>query len=187
MSRSATVFLVISVALFSVACRCDEASRQLDLMIAQAEIEEQNKKVVLRWFREVNRENFEQLFAELFAADCQQQMPPNAEPRNPEEFRAMVDDFYAAFPKVEHIVEEIVAEGDKVAAIITVHATHEGEFLGIPATGKELEWTAIAVFTFADGKVAARSELYDHATFMDQLGMEFTAKDAKHQLPPVAR
>lgn len=179
MSRFAAVFLLVLVSVSSAGCRCDEGMRQLDLMVSEAEIEARNKETVLRWFREVNRENFDQLFAELFAADCQQRMPPNAEPRNPEEFRALVAEFYAAFPKVQHAVGEIVAEDDKVAAIITVHATHEGEFLGIPATGKVLEWTAIAVFTFADGKIIARSELYDHAAFMDQLGMEFTARDAE--------
>ena len=96
-------------------------------MNSQAEIEEQNKEIVMKWFREVNKENFEELFEELFASDCQQRMPPNAEPRDSEEFRALVDEFYTAFPKVEHTVGEIVAEGDKVAAIITVHAAHEGE------------------------------------------------------------
>jgi steroid delta-isomerase-like uncharacterized protein len=176
MPKSASVFLFVLVSMVSAGCRCGEVEQRLDLMTAEAAIEAQNKETVLRWFREVNRDNFEQLFAELFAADCQQRMPPNAEPRNPEEFRALVDQFYTAFPKVEHTVGEIVAEGDKVAAIITVHATHEGEFLGIPATGRVLEWTAIAVFTFANGEITARSELYDHATFMDQLGMEFRMK-----------
>ena len=179
MSRSAKVFLLVLVSVLSAGCRCGDALRRLDLMNSQAEIEEQNKEIVMKWFREVNKENFEELFEELFASDCQQRMPPNAEPRNSEEFRAIVDEFYTAFPKVEHTVGEIVAEGDKVAAIITVHAAHEGEFLGIPATGKELEWTAIAVFTFADGKVKARSELYDHAAFMTQLGMEFRMKSEK--------
>ena len=176
MSRVATACFVILILAFTVSCQGKTANEQLELMNAQAGIEEQNKAIVMRWFREVNKDNFEQLFQELFAADCQQRMPPNAEPRNPEEFRALVDEFYEAFPKVQHTVGEIVAEGDKVAATITVHAIHEGEFLGIPATGKELEWTAIAVFKFADGKITARSELYDHAAFMSQLGMEFRMK-----------
>ena len=118
MSRVATACFVILILAFTVSCQGKTANEQLELMNAQAGIEEQNKAIVMRWFHEVNKENFDQLFEELFAADCQQRMPPNAEPRNTEEFKALVDEFYTAFPEVTHAVGDIVAEGDKVAVML---------------------------------------------------------------------
>jgi steroid delta-isomerase-like uncharacterized protein len=105
-------------------------------------------------------------------------MAPNAEPLSFEEFKPMAKAIYDAFPVIEHNVENIVAEGDKVVATILVHTVHQGEFAGIPATGKTLEWTSIAIFQVKDGKIQARWEIADILGLYEQLGMELKPKEA---------
>ena len=145
---------------------------ELAAMRAQAATEEQNRETVLRWFSTVNRENFDQMFDEFFAADCVQHMPPDAEPMGSDDFKRLVEEFYSAFPEVTHTVEDLMAEGDRVAASVSVRAVHAGEFLGVPATGEELEWTAIAIFKISAGEIQERWEIHDHAAVMQQLGIE---------------
>jgi steroid delta-isomerase-like uncharacterized protein len=169
--RLAVVPLIVLLGCVS-GCRDREAIAELEAMRAQAQIEEQNRAMVVRWFSTVNRENFGQMFGELFAEDCVQHMPPNAAPIGPEEFKGLVDQFYAAFPEVTHEVVDVIAEGDRVAASVAVHAVHAGEFLGVPASGKELEWTAIAIFRISDGTIKERWEIHDDSAVMRQLGFE---------------
>ncbi len=161
---------------FMVGCQDKEAMAELEAMKAQAALEEQNRAIVLKWFGELSKDNFEPLYEELFASDCQQYMPPNAEPMSFEEYKPMAKQVYEAFPEIKHTVGDIIAERDKVAAKILVHTVHEGEFSGIPATGKELEWTAIAIFQISDGKIKARWEIADIMGLYQQLGIKLKPK-----------
>ena len=68
-------------------------------------------------------------------------------------------------------VEDMVAEGDRVVQRWTYHATHTGEFMGIPATGKELTITATTTYRLSGGKVAECWWNYDNLGIMHQLGV----------------
>ncbi len=60
----------------------------------------------------------------------------------------------AAFPRYEVVAHDMVAEGDLVAARCTVKATHQGEFAGIPATGRQISSDFMIFYRIADGKIA---------------------------------
>ena len=173
------VVFSILILCFMVGCQDKEAMTGLETMKAQAALEEQNKAIVLKWFGEVKESNFESLYEELFDADSKQYIPPNAEPLSFEDYKPMAQNIYNAFPEITHTVDEIVAEGDMVVAKILVHTVHKGEFFGIPATGKDLEWTSIAIFQLSEGKIKARWEIADILGIMEQLGMELTPKEGE--------
>src|SRR5687767_14575313 len=63
-------------------------------------------------------------------------------------------DFRQGFPDVISIVEDLIAEGDKVVARWRSRATHQGEYVGIPPTGIEVEFTGISVYRIEGGKIA---------------------------------
>jgi steroid delta-isomerase-like uncharacterized protein len=181
MKKQLIPILLAFLICFAFGCQDKKAKAELEKLRAQAEVEEQNKAIVLRWFGELSKSNFDALYEELFAPDSKQYMPPNAEPMSFEEFKPMAKGLYEVFPEIEHTVEDIVAEGDKVVAKVLVHTVHQGEFARIPATGKDLEWTGIAIFQIKDGKIQARWEIADIFGLYEQLGMEFRPKDKKGQ------
>jgi len=77
----------------------------------------------------------------------------------------------AAFHGLKVTVDDILAEGDKVTARFTARGTHNGEFMGVPPTGKEITMTGIEIFLIKDGKIA---ELWGEANLMgliQQLGI----------------
>lgn len=77
---------------------------------------------------------------ELLAEDFVQHSPWEAsELRGRGEFRQQVREFRAAFPDLEGTVDEVIADGDRVANRFTMRATHEGEFMGVEPTGKTVE------------------------------------------------
>jgi predicted ester cyclase len=61
--------------------------------------------------------------------------------------------FYAAFPDLNHIIEDTVADDDKVAVRVRLEGTHRGEFMGVPPTGKHVTLEFIAMLQIKDGKV----------------------------------
>ncbi len=67
-------------------------------------------------------------------------------------------EFRTAFPDLRLIIEEQIAEGDKVVSRATIRGTHLREFRGIAPTGKEMEIPGMAVFRFSsEGKVVSAS------------------------------
>jgi len=70
-----------------------------------------------------------------------------------EAFKRVITDFRKGFPDLHFTVEEIIAEGDKVAYRWTARGTHQGEYQGIAPTGKAVTATGITIIRIVDGKV----------------------------------
>jgi steroid delta-isomerase-like uncharacterized protein len=74
-----------------------------------------------------------------------------------------------AFPDLQAHIEDIVADGDKVAVRVRFRGTHSGEFLGIPATGRTVEYVSHEFYRVADGLIAEEWICSDMATLLGQL------------------
>ncbi len=78
--------------------------------------------------------------------------------------------YLAGIPDLRVTVEELVAEGDKVAVRRSYEGTHQGELLGIPPTGRQVRVGGISIFRLAGGKIAEQWEQLDRLVLMQQLG-----------------
>ena len=81
-------------------------------------------------------------------------------------WRQFSGSFAEAFPDIRLTIEDIMAEGDMVAARVAFRGTHRGEFQGIPPTGKEVAFTSIEVNRVEEGKVR------EHWVELDLLGLK---------------
>ncbi len=75
----------------------------------------------------------------------------------------------SAFPDLEIRVDDLVAAGDKVALRLTLSGTHQGEFQGIPATGRTISYVSHEFYRVADGLVAEEWICSDMASLFSQL------------------
>ena len=79
-------------------------------------------------------------------------------------------DFRRGFPDVISTVEDLIAEGDKVVARWRSRATHRGDYMGIPASGKEVEFTGISIYRIEGNKIAESWSVEDQFGLMRQIG-----------------
>ena len=79
--------------------------------------------------------------------------------------------FSAAFPDWHMNIDDMVAEGDKVVVRWTATGTHQGEFQGIPATGKPYTQIAIAIYRLTNGRIVEGWLQTDMLNMMQQLGL----------------
>ena len=77
----------------------------------------------------------------------------------------------AAFAGLYVTIDDIMADGDRVIARFTARGTHNGEFMGVPPTGKAITLTAIEIFRIKDGKIAELWGEVNLMGLMQQLGM----------------
>ena len=73
------------------------------------------------------------------------------------------------FPDLRAHIDDVVASGDQVALRLTFRGTHQGEFLGIPATGRTIEYVSHEFYRIADGQIAEEWICSDLATLQAQL------------------
>jgi steroid delta-isomerase-like uncharacterized protein len=77
----------------------------------------------------------------------------------------------SAFPDIRMNVEDLLTDGDRTVARVTVTATHDGEFMGVPPTGNHVSMQLIDIMAFdGDGLVRAHWGVADMLTLMQQLG-----------------
>ena len=133
---------------------------------------EQNKAVVRRIYDELwNGRRFkvaEELISEG-GRDYDTGLTP--QPFGPEQMKGAVEMISASFPDHHHEVQALIAEGDKVVAHVTLFATHDGPFMGIPPTGRKIEVTEIHIYRFEDGKAVEHRVGRDDLDAMRQLGV----------------
>lgn len=64
--------------------------------------------------------------------------------------------FRRAFPDVRHVLEDMIADGDRVAVRLRAEGTHRGELFGIPPSGQAVSQEAIVIYRLAEGKIVER-------------------------------
>jgi steroid delta-isomerase-like uncharacterized protein len=124
-----------------------------------------NKDLVRRFYREAINERDSGACGRLLSED----FVHNGETRGRMGQRQAVDYFLAAFPDLHNEIELILAEDDLVAAHQRWRGTHRGEFLGVEATGRTVEFTSTAVLKIRDGLIAQAWDEMDAAGLLKQL------------------
>lgn len=88
-----------------------------------------------------------------------------------EQFRQTAQAIFAGFSDMEVIIDDLIAEGDKVVKKWTSRSVHTGEFMGIPPTGKAMEITGTTVYRIAGGKIVECWSNADRMGMLQQLGV----------------
>jgi steroid delta-isomerase-like uncharacterized protein len=130
---------------------------------------ESNKAIARRYIEQVwNRHELDR-FEEFVAADVVHHDSSGDEGLEwMKETAATVLD---AFPDLQNIIEDEIAEGDRVVQRQTTTGTHKGEFNGIPATGQRFSMSGIWIYRLADGKIVELWGQIDNLGMMQQLGV----------------
>jgi len=133
---------------------------------------EDNKAVIRRLFDEVSNARNLNVLDEIVAEDAVEHDGfPGMPDTGPEAYRAVYGGSHAGFSDFHMELHDLIAEGDNVAVRATVRGTHDGEFIGIPPTGKAISVGVVEIFEVKDGKITGRWGAPDRATLMEQLGL----------------
>jgi steroid delta-isomerase-like uncharacterized protein len=131
---------------------------------------EENKAIIRRAFEAWNAGDLD-LFDELWAADYVHHDPAEPDVRSLEDYKRYVAYVHAGYPDVHFTAEDMLAEGDKVAARYQMRATDTVGREHRPATGKRVTVTGTAIYRLAGGRIAEMWVNWDELGFYRQLGV----------------
>ena len=134
---------------------------------------EENKALMRRWFEEDwnkgRAEAIPEMFADQGIAHGLSEDPANPL-RGPAGFLPFHAQFREAFPNIEVVVEDQIAEDDMVATRCSVRGKHTGDSLGFAATHSTVEFTGITITRIRDGKIVEAWNNFDFMNMYRQLG-----------------
>jgi steroid delta-isomerase-like uncharacterized protein len=128
-------------------------------------------KALIRRYREAHNSNDLAALDDLVAADLiTHSQLPNVPPGR-EGGKMVHQGSLAAFPDGTTTTEDLIAEGDRVVERFTFAGTQQGDFMGIPPSGKRVTVSGMSVFRIADGKIVEHWGENDGLGLLAQLGM----------------
>ncbi len=131
---------------------------------------EENKAIVARLADAIWNQGDLTAVEELYAPDIIDHSPAPGQAPGLEGEKQVVTQFRTAFPDLQTTNDDLIAEGDTVVLRWSGRGTHQGEFAGIPPTGKPMTVTGIEIYRFSNGKVVERWGEFDMLGILQQLG-----------------
>lgn len=131
---------------------------------------EENKNIVRRYQEIYNSNDLDRL-TEVVSEDLVTPNIMSGIPHGIEGAKAAHRIMLAGFPDYQTVIQDIIAEGEKVATRIRMTGTNTGTFMGIPATGKYVEFTGIYIARISNGKIVEHWGEEDSVSLLNQLGV----------------
>jgi steroid delta-isomerase-like uncharacterized protein len=134
------------------------------------------KQLIRRFVEELWNERRLDVADAIFAKDCvthqlRSGAPADAVPRGPQAIKEHVAGWISSFPDLRFSVEQMLSEGDRVVMQLRMEGTHQGAWMGIPASGKKIQIGMFTVHRVAQGKIVEDWVLVESLGFLQQLGV----------------
>ena len=163
LATAATLHARVGGAIQSV----NSPGRGKKVVTAVTQTAEMNRAVVRRLYEDAlstgRLELLDQLVSEGYEGPAGQKGPAG--------FAETIRELRQAFPDIRWTVEDLVAEGDRVAVRSTWRGTHKGRFREFPASDKQVTNSGVAIYQFEDGKIVRAWVQTDRLGFLQQLGV----------------
>jgi predicted ester cyclase len=140
----------------------------------ESPVMEANKKVVRRFVERLVDSPEPEMLDEFLAPDfIDHYAPPEQDPGR-EGMKKVFERVHRVLADLRIVLEDMIAEGDRVVIRIRAEARQVGSFMGFPPAGKEICWTTISIYRLENGRIMERWGLMDHGYLLRQF------RDTKH-------
>ena len=148
------------------------------MKMSHVPMQSQNKEIVRAFFAAIDKGDLHTLEG-LLSEDFSLNAAGLTRPWRKEEVFQDIKKYYTSFPDWTHEIEDMIAEGNKVAVKLTQRGTHKAPFEGIAPTGARVTKPALHVVPISHGKIEEWWAIEDDLGLMLQLGMELKPTPTK--------
>ncbi len=125
---------------------------------------------LVRRYQDIYNSNNLDALGEVLSPDFKPHNLMPGVPASLEGYTMMHQSTLTSYPDFHVAIDDLFGEGDKIVMRFTITGTHEGEFIGIPPTGKKINVTGISIFRIANGQIIEHWGEEDSLGWMQQLG-----------------
>jgi len=151
---------------------CNNPSeKQLELELAQSTLEKNITMYETVWNKVINDREIDLINEDSFDKDVTALATSGGDIIGLENFKNYYNNYLTGFSDAEFTIVDIFGQGDKMVKHWNFKGTHDGDFFGVPATGKSVDISGTTLIKMKDGKIVAEQDYMDFLSFYTQLGL----------------
>ena len=165
---SGLIVLLLTITIIS----CNTPSeKHVELENAQTQLEENINMYKTVWNKVINERQIDLINEDSFDINATSLATSNGDVVGLENFKAYYNNYLIGFSDAEFTLIDIFGQGDKMVKHWNFKGTHDGDFFGVPATGKKVDINGTTLVKMKDGKILSEQDYTDFLKFYKQLGL----------------
>jgi len=162
--------VMLCISLLVLGCN-NPSQKQLELELAQSTLEKNIAMYETVWNKVINDRQIDLINEDSFDKDVTALATSGGDIIGLENFKNYYNNYLTGFSDAEFTIVDIFGQGDKMVKHWNFKGTHDGDFFGVPATGKSVDISGTTLIKMKDGKIAAEQDYMDFLSFYTQLGL----------------
>ena len=147
------------------------SEKQLELELAQSTLEKNITMYETVWNKVINDREIDLINEDSFDKDVTALATSGGDIIGLENSKNYYNNYLTGFSDAEFTIVDIFGQGNKMVKHWNFKGTHDGDFFGVPATGKSVDISGTTLIKMKDGKIAAEQDYMDFLSFYTQLGL----------------
>ncbi|MBK42415.1 MAG: hypothetical protein CMC83_00880 [Flavobacteriaceae bacterium] len=162
--------IILCISLFMLGCN-NPLEKQSELELAQNILEKNITMYETVWNNIINDREIDSINENYFDKDVTALATSGGDIIGLENFKNYYNNYLTGFSDAEFTIVDIFGQGDKMVKHWNFKGTHDGDFFGVPATGKAINISGTTLIRMKEGKIAAEQDFMDFLSFYKQLGL----------------
>ena len=162
---------MLCISLLVLGCN-NPSQKHLELELAQRTLEKNITMYETVWNKVINDREIDLINEDSFDKDATALATSGGDIVGLENFKNYYNNYLTGFSDAEFTIVDIFGQGDKMVKHWRFKGTHDGDFFGVPATGKSVDVSGTTLIKMKDGKIVAEQDFMDFLSFYTQLGLK---------------
>ena len=148
----------------------NKAKNVSDLSNANSKVKSNLELYSMVWDKAINGRNIEIVNLDYFDENIKT-ITANGDIEGIDAFKAYYNNYLTGFSDAEFNIVDVFGQGDKIVKHWNFKGTHDGDFFGIPPTGKKIDLIGTTLVLMKDGKILQEQDFFDNYSLLSQLGL----------------
>ena len=164
------IILITLIGVTILSCEPKQSQECVDLSNANSIVKSNLELYSMVWDKAINGRNIEIVNLDYFDENIKA-ITANGDIEGIDAFKAYYNNYLTGFSDAEFNIVDVFGQGDKIVKHWNFKGTHDGDFFGIPPTGKKIDLIGTTLVLMKDGKILQEQDFFDNYSLLSQLGL----------------
>ena len=164
------IILITLIGFTILSCEPKQSQECIDLSNANSKVKSNLELYSMVWDKAINGRNIEIINLDYFDENIKA-ITADGDIEGIDAFKAYYNNYLTGFSDAEFNIVDVFGQGDKIVKHWNFKGTHDGDFFGIPPTGKKIDLIGTTLVSMKDGKILQEQDFFDNYSLLSQLGL----------------